>query len=74
MDGDTVSAGSFLFVFDKSGSRIREIFHKLIVDDEEIDVFGVSWAGQGRGIRRVDISVDGGKLWHQVGHSVHRHL
>lgn len=33
---------------------------------EEIDLVGVAWSGMGRGIHRVDISTDGGKMWHQA--------
>ena len=33
-------------------------------DDEEVTVRGYAWSGGGRGIARVDVSLDGGKTWH----------
>ncbi|XP_052824361.1 sulfite oxidase [Octopus bimaculoides] len=38
------------------GSHINE-------DDEEIEIQGYAWSGGGRGIIRVDVSIDGGKTW-----------
>ena len=33
-------------------------------DDEEVTVKGYAWSGGGRGIARVDVSLDGGNTWH----------
>ncbi|MEW5307520.1 MAG: hypothetical protein WDW36_009909 [Sanguina aurantia] len=35
----------------------------LSVHDDELTVRGYAWSGGGRGIARVDVSVDGGKTW-----------
>ena len=37
-----------------------------ISDSEEITVKGYAWSGGGRGIIRVDVSVDGGKTWQKA--------
>ncbi|XP_071795875.1 sulfite oxidase-like [Asterias amurensis] len=34
------------------------------VDEEKVTVKGYAWSGGGRGILRVDVSVDGGQKWH----------
>lgn len=34
------------------------------VELDDVNVKGFAWAGGGRGIARVDVSIDGGKLWH----------
>ncbi|CAH3176142.1 unnamed protein product, partial [Porites lobata] len=36
----------------------------ISADDEEISLKGYAWSGGGRGIVRVDVSLDGGKSWH----------
>ncbi|XP_064618699.1 sulfite oxidase-like [Lineus longissimus] len=36
---------------------------KTLDDDEEVSVKGYAWSGGGRGIIRVDLSLDGGKTW-----------
>lgn len=36
---------------------------KVSRDEEEVTVKGYAWSGGGRGIVRVDISLDGGKTW-----------
>ena len=36
----------------------------ISADDEEITLKGYAWSGGGRGIVRVDVSLDGGKTWH----------
>ncbi|GAB1598553.1 sulfite oxidase-like [Argonauta hians] len=41
------------------GSYINE-------DEEEVEIQGYAWSGGGRGIIRVDVSVDGGKTWHNA--------
>ena len=38
----------------------------ILEDSEEVTVKGYSWSGGGRGIVRVDISVDSGKTWHEA--------
>ena len=35
----------------------------ISADDEEISLKGYAWSGGGRGIVRVDVSLDGGKSW-----------
>lgn len=35
----------------------------ISADDEEITLKGYAWSGGGRGIVRVDVSLDGGKTW-----------
>ena len=35
-----------------------------IVPGEDIDIKGYAWSGGGRGIIRVDVSIDSGKNWH----------
>ncbi|XP_038072396.1 sulfite oxidase-like [Patiria miniata] len=37
---------------------------KVDVDEEKVTIKGYAWSGGGRGILRVDVSVDGGKEWH----------
>uniref|UniRef100_A0A0N5BRX7 sulfite oxidase n=1 Tax=Strongyloides papillosus TaxID=174720 RepID=A0A0N5BRX7_STREA len=36
---------------------------KISKEDKEIDVCGYAWSGGGKGIIRVEISIDGGKNW-----------
>lgn len=36
----------------------------ISADDEEITLKGYAWSGGGRGVVRVDVSLDGGKTWH----------
>ena len=36
----------------------------LPADSSEITVKGIAWSGGGRGITRVDVSIDGGLTWH----------
>ncbi|XP_041373957.1 sulfite oxidase-like [Gigantopelta aegis] len=40
--------------------------HDVEEDAEEINLRGYAWSGGGRGIIRVDVSVDGGKTWHEA--------
>ena len=35
-----------------------------VVDDDEITIKGYSWSGGGKGIIRVDVSIDNGITWH----------
>lgn len=36
----------------------------ISAEDEEITLKGYAWSGGGKGIVRVDVSLDGGKTWH----------
>ncbi|XP_065175205.1 sulfite oxidase-like [Sycon ciliatum] len=36
---------------------------KISSDDETLSVKGYAWSGGGRGVVRVDVSIDGGKTW-----------
>lgn len=36
----------------------------LPLDATEVTVKGFAWSGGGRGITRVDVSIDGGQTWH----------
>ncbi len=35
-----------------------------VVPGEDLDIRGYAWSGGGRGIIRVDVSIDGGRSWH----------
>ncbi|QDZ17568.1 sulfite oxidase [Chloropicon primus] len=35
-----------------------------VVPEEELEIKGYSWSGGGRGVIRVDVSIDSGKSWH----------
>ncbi len=35
-------------------------------DTEDIQATGFAWSGIGRGINRVDVSIDGGETWETV--------
>ena len=41
------------------------------LDSSEITVKGIAWSGGGRGITRVDISIDGGLTWHVADVTAH---
>lgn len=47
-------------------SAITEPVQEFVIDEDEdeIKVKGYAWSGGGRGIVRVDVSIDGGKQWH----------
>lgn len=47
-------------------SAITEPSNNFVINDDtdELKVKGYAWSGGGRGIVRVDVSIDGGKEWH----------
>lgn len=44
----------------KNGDKLSDI----ITDDKYIEIKGIAWSGGGRGIIRVEISLDDGETWH----------
>jgi len=45
-------------------SAIMEPKESSTVELDDVTVKGFAWSGGGRGIVRVDVSIDGGKVWH----------
>lgn len=67
-DWDTVDFSKAVAIQDYPiQSAICEPQDKAVLEDEdEVTVAGYAWSGGGRGIIRVEVSIDGGKTWHEA--------
>ena len=44
-------------------TKVADLKNKFLENDGKGSIFGVAWSGGGRGIQRVEVSLDSGKTW-----------